>query len=79
MSVLSIGHSIKYNKSIESGVNNMREWAMETIIKELGHEHPMTIWFIKVCEENPNADDEKFPDLLNAALDLVRFANEIEE
>lgn len=57
----------------------MREWAMETIIKELGHEHPMTIWFIKVCEENPNADGEKIVDLLNAALDLVRLAGGVEE
>ena len=57
----------------------MREWAMEEIIKELGHEHPMTVWFIKVCEENPNADEEKIVDLLNAALDLVRLASEVEE
>ena len=57
----------------------MRKWAMETIINKLGHEHPMTIWFIKICEENPNADDEKFLDLLDVALDLVRLANEIEE
>ena len=57
----------------------MREWAIEEIIKKLGHEHPMTIWFIKVCEENPNADEEKIVDLLNAALDLVHLASEIEE
>ena len=57
----------------------MKEWAMEEIIKELGFEHPMTVWFIKVCEENPNADEEKIVDLLNAALDLVKCAREIEE
>ena len=57
----------------------MKEWAMGTIINKLGHEHPMTIWFIKVCEENPNADDEKIVDLLNATLDLVRLAGEVEE
>ena len=57
----------------------MTEWAMEEIIKELGFEHPMTVWFIKVCEENPNADEEKIVDLLNAALDLVKCTREIEE
>lgn len=57
----------------------MKEWAMNEIIKKLGFEHPMTVWFISVCEENPNADDEKIVDLLNAALDLVQCASEIEE
>lgn len=57
----------------------MKEWAMNEIIKKLGFEHPMTIWFIGVCEENPNADDEKIVNLLNAALDLVRLAGEVEE
>ena len=56
-----------------------REWAMDEIIKELGFEHPMTIWFFNVCEENPNAEDDKIVDLLNAALDLVRLAGEVEE
>ena len=57
----------------------MKEWAIEEIIKELGFEHPMTVWFIGVCEENPNADEEKIVDLLNAALDLMQCASEIEE
>ena len=57
----------------------MKEWAMNEIIKKLGFEHPMTIWFIGVCEEHPNADDEKIVDLLNAALDLVRVASEVAE
>ena len=57
----------------------MIKWAMNEIIKKLGFGHPMTIWFIEVCEENPNADDEKIVNLLNAALDLVRVAGEVAE
>ena len=56
-----------------------REWAMDEIVKVLGFEHPMTVWFFKVCEDNPNAEDDKIVDLLNAALDLVRLASEVEE
>ena len=56
-----------------------REWAMDEIVKVLGFEHPMTIWFCKVCEENPNTEDDKIVDFLNAALDLVRLAGEVEE
>ncbi len=56
-----------------------REWAIDEIIKVLGLEHPMTVWFCKVCEDNPNADDDKIVDLLNAALDLVKLANTVIE
>ena len=56
-----------------------REWAMSEIIKELGFEHPMTVWFFKICEDNPNVEDDKIVDLLNAALDLVRLAEKVEE
>ena len=56
-----------------------REWAINEIIKVLGFEHPMTIWFLNVCEDNPNAEDYKIVDLLNAALDLVRLADEVGE
>ena len=55
------------------------QWAMDEIIKTLGFEHPMTIWFLQICEDNPNAEDDKIVDLLNAALDLVRLAREVEE
>lgn len=56
-----------------------RDWAIEEIIKALGFEHPMTIWFINTCEQYPNASDEKIADLLNAAIDLARMANGLEE
>ena len=56
-----------------------REWALNEIIKELGLEHPMTVWFFKICEDNPKVEDDKIVDLLNAALDLVRLAEKVEE
>ena len=56
----------------------MKEWAIEEIIRVLGFEHPMTIWFCELCEQYPNADDDKIVDLLNAALELVGLAKAIE-
>ena len=56
-----------------------RQWAMDEIVETLGFEHPMTIWFLQICEDSPNAEDDKIIGLLNAALDLVRLAREVEE
>ena len=56
-----------------------REWAIEEVIKALGLEHLMTIWFIDTCEKYPEASDEKIADLANAAIDLARMANRLEE
>lgn len=44
------------------------------IIRELGHEHKATIWFMQFAEEHPTAEDVKLENVLNALLDLVRYA-----
>ena len=50
----------------------------DKIIKELGHENPATIFFIKTLEENPNATEGKCWALLMATLDLVNRGKEVE-
>ena len=57
----------------------VREWAIKEITKTLGFEHPMTIWFVGVCEKYPEASDEKIADLVDAAIDLAQMANRLEE
>ena len=56
-----------------------REWAINAVIKVLGFEHPMTVWFIGICEKYPEASDEKITDLAFATIDLARMANGLEE
>ena len=48
-----------------------REQMYDKIIRELGHEHKATIWFISFAEEHPTAEDIKLENVLAALLDLV--------
>ena len=47
------------------------------IIRELGHEHKATIWFMQFAEEHPTAEDEKLANMLAALFDLVYYATEL--
>lgn len=55
-----------------------RKQMYDKIIKELGHEHKATIWFISFAEEHPTAEDIKLENVLTALLDLVHYATELQ-
>lgn len=55
-----------------------REQMEQEIIRKLGFEHPATIWFFELIEAY-NPSDEKLYGVYVALLELIAFANVIEE
>ncbi len=56
-----------------------REQMCDYIIRRLGFEHKAVVWFFDLLEEYPNATDEKLQRVLEALLDLIELANNLED
>ena len=57
-----------------------REKMQNTVVQTLGFEHQGTIWFFDLCEQyedNPQ-NNEKLFRIMEALLDLIQYANELE-
>ena len=59
--------------------HNRREM-QDTIVKALGFENELTIWFFKLCEQYDNnpQNNEKLFEIMSAMLNLVQYVSELE-
>lgn len=56
-----------------------REEMMNYLVSREGLEAEATVWFFELCEEYPNATDEKLYGVFTALLDLIQYVAELEE